>query len=329
MPGRTVGLQRVAIVGGGVIGAGWAARFVLNGVDVAVVDPNPEIEADVTHVLANARLAWEQLGFPIDRGASVSFCRSIAEAVGDVDIIHESVPERPELKASVLAEIEASARPDTLITSSTSGIRPSTLQADLHHPERFLVAHPFNPVYLLPLVEIVGGARTSDDTITRAKEYYAALGMHPLHVRVEIDAFIADRLLEAMWREALWLVHDGVATTQEIDEAISHGFGLRFAQMGLFETYRTAGGAGGFRHFLQQFGPALDWPWTKLMDTPPFTDELVESIVTQSDEHSGALDVSEMERVRDTNLVGFLRALEDSNWAAGRTIAAHRSRYED
>mgnify|MGYP001827222329 CR=1 FL=1 len=150
--------------------------------------------------------------------------------------------------------------------------------------------------------------------------------MHPLHVRVEIDAFIADRLLEAVWREALWLVNDGVATTSEIDDAITYGFGLRWAQMGLFETYRTAGGAGGFRHFIEQFGPTLDWPWTKLVDTPDFTPELVDTLVEQSDAQSGSYSIRELERIRDRNIVGFLKVLEANDWASGRTIGAQRDR---
>ena len=129
-------------------------------------------------------------------------------------------------------------------------------------------------------VEVVGGEHTSAETIEQAQSVYARIGMRPIHVRVEIDAFIGDRLLEAVWREALWLVADGVATTQEIDDVMTHGFGLRWAQMGLFETYRVAGGTGGFRHFMEQFGPALELPWTKLMDTPEFTPELVDTIVT-------------------------------------------------
>jgi carnitine 3-dehydrogenase len=154
---------------------------------------------------------------------------------------------------------------------------------------------------------------------------YGALGMKPLHVRVEIDAFIADRLLEAVWREAIWLVNDGVATTEEIDDAIRYGFGLRWAQMGLFETYRTAGGAGGMRHFLGQFGPALEWPWTKLTNTPEWTDELVETIASQSDEQSGDRTIPELLAERDRNLVAILKALESTGAGAGQTLSALRS----
>ena len=175
------------------------------------------------------------------------------------------------------------------------------------------------------MVEVVGGEATAIETVRAAQAIYAGIGMHPVHVRVEIDAFIGDRLLEAVWREALWLVNDGVATTQEIDEVMTYGFGLRWAQMGLFETYRVAGGSGGFRHFLAQFGPALEWPWTKLTDTPEWTDELVDRIVEQSDDQSGDHSTDELERIRDRNLVAFLKALEANDWAAGQTLAAQRA----
>jgi carnitine 3-dehydrogenase len=179
-------------------------------------------------------------------------------------------------------------------------------------------------VYLLPLVEVCGGEQTSSDVIDSAMAFYETISMKPLHVRVEIDAFIADRLLEAVWRESLWLVNDGVATTEEIDDAIRYGFGLRWAQMGIFETYRVAGGEGGMAHFVRQFGPTLSWPWTKLTDVPELTDELIETIGDQSDEQSGAHSIRELERIRDTNLVGILRALEANEWGAGETLARQR-----
>ena len=227
--------------------------------------------------------------------ASVSRCSSIAEAVDSAAVLIEALPERLELKAAAYVEVEAGARADALLVSSTSGLRPTALQATLAHPERLVVGHPFNPVYLLPLVEVVGGEQTAPAAIERAMSFFRSMHMEPLHVRVEIDAFIADRLLEAVWREALWLVNDGVATTGEIDDAIRYGFGLRWAQMGLFETYRVAGGEGGMAHFMAQFGETLSWPWTKLMDTPELTPELVAAIGEQSDAQSGHLSIAELE----------------------------------
>ena len=194
----------------------------------------------------------------------------------------------------------------------------------MKNPAQLIVAHPFNPVYLLPLVELVGDM----PTIVRAKEILANLGMFPLHVRKEIDAHIADRFLEAVWREALWLIKDDIATTSEIDDAIRYGFGLRWAQMGLVETYRVAGGEAGMKHFLAQFGPALKWPWTKLMDVPELTGDLIERIASQSDEQSGGYSIRQLERIRDDNLVGILRALKTRNWGAGEVLNRHDQRLQ-
>ena len=183
-------------------------------------------------------------------------------------------------------------------------------------------------MYLLPLVEVVGGADTAPEAIERACALYTSIGMRPLHVRAEIDAHLADRLLEAVWREALWLVRDGVATTEEIDDAIRFGFGLRWAQMGLFETYRIAGGEGGMRHFIAQFGECLTWPWTRLTDVPELDDELIDAIAAQSDAQSGHHELRDLERIRDRNLAGMMLALERDRWGAGATVAAMREAAE-
>ncbi|HYI75225.1 MAG TPA: carnitine 3-dehydrogenase [Gaiellaceae bacterium] len=318
--------MQVALIGGGVIGGGWAGRFVENGIDVAVFDPHPEAERRVRETLENAERAWSRLTLaPRVRGA-VTFSASLEDAVRDADLIQESAPEDEYVKRRVLAEIEAHAAAGALVCSSTSGLLPSRLQVDMRHPERFVVAHPFNPVYLLPLVELVAGERTSEDAVSRAGAVYESVGMRPLRVRHEIDGFVADRLLEALWREALWLVHDDVATVEEIDDAIRFGAGLRWAQMGTFLTYRIAGGEDGMRHFLAQFGPALAWPWTKLTDVPELTDELVERIAAQSDAQARGLSVRELERIRDDNLVALLQALRANRYGAGETLAAHEER---
>jgi carnitine 3-dehydrogenase len=324
--GESPSITNAAAVGCGVIGAGWVARLRLRGVDVRAYDPAPVAEQVLAEVHDNALRAWRLLDLepPADSIGSLTTCPSIADACSDAELVVESVPERLDLKHTTLAEIERCTAPATLIASSTSGFMPSVLAEPLAHPERLIVGHPFNPVYLLPLVEVVGGTKTSEDVVERAIDLYRALGMHPLRVRAEIDAHIADRLLEAVWREALWLVNDGIATTEEIDDAIRYGFGLRWAQMGLFETYRIAGGLGGMRHFIAQFGECLSWPWTKLMDTPELTDELIDTIATQSDAQSGAYDVRELERIRDANVAAILLALEQNKWGAGRTIAALR-----
>lgn len=307
--------MKAAIIGGGVIGGGWAARFLLNGWDVAVFDPDPEAERKIGAVLENARHALPALydrALP-DEGR-LSFHGELGAAVAGADWVQESVPERLDLKHKVYAEVET----DAILASSTSGFKPSELNAQ---GARAIVAHPFNPVYLLPLVELVG----DDATCAQAADTLRGLGMYPLPVRKEIDAHIADRFLEAVWREALWMIKDGVATTEEIDEAIRMGFGLRWAQMGLFETYRIAGGEAGMRHFLAQFGPALKWPWTKLMDVPELDDALIDAIASQSDAQSGDRTIRELERERDDNLVAILRALKEQGKAAGQIVADHEA----
>lgn len=311
--------RKAAVIGGGVIGGGWAARFLLNGWDVAVHDPDPEAARKIGEVLDGARRALPALyDRALPQEGRLTFHAALEDAVDGADWVQESVPERLELKHRVLAAVGRAARTEAVIGSSTSGFKPSELNAE---GARAIVAHPFNPVYLLPLVELVG-----DDTpCARADAILHELGMYPLRVRQEIDAHIADRLLEAVWREALWLVTDGVATTAEIDDAIRMGFGLRWAQMGLFETYRIAGGEAGMKHFMAQFGPALAWPWTKLMDVPEFTPELVELIAAQSDAQSGHLSVRALERLRDDNLVALLRALRRADSGAGAVIAAHEA----
>jgi carnitine 3-dehydrogenase len=318
--------MRVALVGGGVIGGGWAGRLVENGLDAVVYDPHPDSERRVRDVLANAERAWAKLTLaPRARGA-VAFASTLEEAVARADVIQESAPEDVGLKRRLLLDIEQYAPVEALIASSTSGLKPSQLQADMQRPERFVVGHPFNPVYLLPLVEVVAGKRTADETVARAAAYYESLGMRPLRVRTEIDGFVGDRLLEALWREALWLVHDEVATVEEIDDAIRFGAGLRWAQMGTFLTYRIGGGEDGMRHFLEQFGPALEWPWTKLTDVPELTPELIDKITRQSDAQADGLSVRELERIRDDNLIALLQALRARRYAAGEVLHEHEAR---
>ena len=315
--------RKAAIIGGGVIGGGWAARFLLNGWDVAVFDPDPEAERKINAVLSNARLALPALSdVPMPPEGRLSFAGTMAEAVEGAEYVQESVSERMELKHKVYAQLQQ-ANPGVLIGSSTSGFKASDLQKGSPAPENIIVAHPFNPVYLLPLSEVSGSDKNPPAVVEKTVQIMRDIGMFPLVIRKEIDAFLGNRFLEAVWREALWMLKDGVATTEEIDEAIRMGFGLRWGQMGLFETYRIAGGEAGMRHFMAQFGPALKWPWTKLMDVPEFNDELVDLVANQSDAQSGMYGIRELERIRDQNLVGFLRVLKERNWGAGKVLREH------
>ena len=318
--------QKIGLVGGGVIGAGWAARFLLEGHDVAIYDPDPEIARKLDTVIDAARRARVKL-FPDASVAEgqLNIASTVELAVADADFVQESLPEREDLKQRVLAAIDAATRPEVIVASSTSGLLPTRLQSAMARPERLVVGHPFNPVYLLPLVEVCGGAQTSEATKAQAMAFYTSIGMRPLHVRKEIDGFIADRLLEALWREALWLVNDGVATTEEIDDAIRYGAGLRWSFMGTFLIYRMAGGEAGMRHFLAQFGPALKLPWTKL-EAPELTDALIDTVSAQSDAQAAGISIRDLEARRDDCLVAILDALRRQDFAAGRTIAEHERR---
>ena len=313
-------VSTVAIVGGGVIGAGWVGRYLHRGADVRVFDPDPEAERKIGDVLANAEAAFEMLYGVAPEKGTLSFHSDLAEAVAGAEIVHESVPERLDLKQRVNADIAAAAGADTIICTSTSGLLPTEIQKGLDQPGNLIVAHPFNPVYLLPLVELVAGKQTADGVMDRAAAIFDSLGMKPLKVRKEIDAFIADRLLEAVWRESLWLIKDGVATTEEVDDAIRYGFGLRWAQMGLFQTYHTAGGEVGMRAFIEMFKPSLHWPWTKLMDVPELDDALIDKIADGVEEQAKGLTARDLERVRDKNLVGILHALKENEWGAGTLV---------
>ncbi len=316
--------MKAAVIGGGVIGGGWVARFLLNGWDVAVYDPDPDAERKIGAMLAHARRSLPSLyDYALPPEGTLTFSPDVAGAVQDTQWIQESVPERLPDKQSVYREIQSSAAATAVLASSTSGFPPSALCENAIRPEQILVVHPFNPVYLLPLVEIVPSPLTADTIRKQAESRMKQVGMHPLLVRREIAGHINDRLQEALWREALWLVHDGIATTQEIDDSVRYGCGLRWAQMGTFQTFWLAGGEGGIRHFLAQFGPALKWPWTKLMEVPELSDHLLDTLADQCDQQSGGWTPRDMERIRDDNLVGMMRALKRTDWASGATLNRH------
>ena len=310
-------VKTFAALGGGVIGSGWVARALAHGLDVIAWDPAPNAEANLRQRVANAWPALEKQG--LAPGASPTRLRvvdSIEACVADADFIQESAPERLELKLELHAAISAAAKPGAIIASSTSGLLPSDFYASALHPERCVVGHPFNPVYLLPLVEVVGGQHTAPEAIEAAQSIYCSLGMRPLHVRKEVPGFIADRLLEALWREALHLVNDGVATTGEIDDAIRFGAGLRWSFMGTFLTYTLAGGNAGMRHFMQQFGPALQLPWTYL-PAPPLTERLIDDVVDGTSAQLGEHSIAALERYRDDALLGVLAAVAQAKHQHG------------
>jgi carnitine 3-dehydrogenase len=282
-------------------------------------DPAQGAEKQLRANVANAWPALERVG--LKAGASqdrLRFVATIEEAVADADFVQESAPEREDLKLSLHEKVSRATKPETIIASSTSGLLPSDFYANAKNPSRCIVGHPFNPVYLLPLVEVRGGEKTSDETLTRATSFYESIGMRPLRVRKEVPGFIADRLLEALWREALHLVNDGVATTGEIDDAIRFGAGIRWSFMGTFLTYTLAGGDAGMRHFMQQFGPALELPWTKLV-APKLTDELIDRVVDGTTNQQGERTIKQLERYRDDCITSVLTAVAQAKARHGIT----------
>lgn len=309
-------IKKITVIGTGVIGTGWIARFLAHGYYVVATDPAPDAEKRMYAALERAWTSLERQG--LSKHASidnVEFIQDFEAAVTQADFVQENVPERLELKRTVLQQVDTYTPEHTLIASSTSGFKPTHLQENcLRHPERIFVAHPFNPVYLLPLVEIVGGNKTSSDALQRAQAFYELVGMKPLLLTNEIEGHVADRLMEALWREALHLVNDGVATTEEIDASIVYGAGMRWALMGPFLTFHLAGGEGGMRHMLDQFGPALELPWTKLK-APDLTESLKEQIIAGTEKQTEGVSISELEARRDQFLIE-LQQLLDKYWPA-------------
>jgi len=318
---RTLGL-----LGTGVIGGGWAARALHFGIDVVAADLNPQMEDWIRGAVANAEGPLARLtSAPLPPKGRLSFTTDLHAMARQVDFIQENIPEQLELKQRVLAEVSAHAPPDVIISSSTSGLMPSDLQRDLVVPGRLLVGHPFNPVYLLPLVELVGGRQTSAQTIEAAAHFYTHIGMHPLKVRREVPGHLTDRLQEALWREILHMVNEDVATTGELDDSIIYGPGLRWAAMGTNLIYHLAGGETGMRHMLRQFGPCLKWPWTKL-EAPELTEDLIDKMVAGTQQEAAGRSIRELERLRDEYLVTIQQVLREYDIGAGATLRALEQR---
>ena len=320
-------IAKVAVIGAGVIGAGWAARALARGLDVLAWDPAPGWQVRLGNAVRNAWPALQELGlFPGAALERLHCADSLEAACAGADFVQESAPERLPLKRRLLAQIDAAASPEALIASSTSGLLPSDLQAECRRPQRILVGHPFNPVYLLPLVEVLGGRRTAAESLARAMRFYAEqLGMHPLQVRTEIPGFLSDRLQEALWRELLHLVNEDAASTEELDAAIVYGPGLRWAFMGTCLGFHLAGGDRGMQDFMRQFGPTLKQPWTKL-EAPALSDALIGKLAAGTQRQAAGRSVKALERLRDQCLIAIMRALRQYEIGAGRVLAEDEAR---
>lgn len=302
-------VQTVACVGAGVIGGGWVAYFLARGFTVRAWDPASDAERRLRGLVDAAWPALTELG--LAPGASVdnlTVAPGLAAAVADADVVQESAPEQLDLKRNLLAAIDAATPEHVVVASSTSGFGMTEMAVEAHAPHRLVVAHPFNPPYLIPLVEVVGGEQTTADVVKWTAEFFRHIGKSVITLAREVPGFVANRLQEALWREALHMVENGEATVEEIDASITEGPGLRWAFHGPMLTFHLAGGPGGMAHMLDHFGPSLLAPWTRLA-APDLTVELRERVVRGCAEAAGSRDFADLVRERDRALVDLLRLL--------------------
>ncbi len=305
-------VRRVACIGAGVIGGGWAAHFLARGYDVTAWDPAPDAEDRLRRLVAAAWPALEQIG--LAEGASqdrLTVAPTLAAAVTDADFVQESAPEKLELKRSLLAELAAAAPPGVVIASSTSGYPMTDMQTAADGSAagagRLVVGHPFNPPYLIPLVEVVGGERTDREAVEWAARFYDVAGKSVITMDRELPGFIANRLQEALWREALHMVANGEASVEDIDASITEGPGLRWAFMGPCLTFALAGGEGGMAHMLDHFGPSLKSPWTRL-EAPELDRALRDAMVDGCAAAAGERTYADLVAERDQGVIDVLRA---------------------
>lgn len=318
-PGRPApdAVRTVAVIGTGVIGGGWVAHFLRRGYDVVAWDPGPDAPEQLGALLDTAWPSLERLGLCAGAGRHrLRFSDTLEEALAETDFVQESAPEVLPAKVALLAAIDSGTKPNVVVGSSTSGLAMSDLAVECATPGRFVVGHPFNPPYLIPLVEVVGGIGTEPDTVTWAEEFYTAAGKVCLTMDHEVAGFVANRLQEALWREALHMIDSGEATAQQIDDSIVHGPGLRWALMGPILTFHLAGGLGGMEHMLDHFGTALLEPWTRL-DAPALTPELRDRVVSGAVEVAAGRSVSELQQRRDAFLVDLLLLLDEHRLVDG------------
>jgi len=300
--------NHVAIVGAGVIGAGWATHFLAHGFSVTATDPGAGAETRLREWIDDAWPAMERLG--LANGASrdrLTFTNDIGAAVRDAAFIQESGPERLDVKRALIASIEAAAKEDAIIASSASGLSISEMQAGAKHPERIVLGHPFNPSHIIPLVEVGGGKLTRAETIEKAMAFYLSTGKKVIRINTEVKGHIANRLQVALWQEAISLVQRGVASVEDIDTAIAWGPGLRWALLGPFLNLHASGGSGGIAHVLRHLGPAQR-EWSRDLGTYPETDDYIESIASGVENELQSRDFPEMLRQRDRLLIELLEA---------------------
>jgi len=301
------GVKRVATIGAGTIGASWTAYYLSRGLAVSASDPAQGAEDRVRRFVDSAWPALVALGLP--QGADptrLSFDPDPARAADGADFVQESGPDRVEIKQELLARVGQAVGPEVIIASSSSNLMPSQIQARCPHPGRVVLGHPFNPPHLIPLVEVCGGEQTEPEVIDRAMAFYRAAGKHPIRLNKEMPGHVSNRLQAAIWREAAYLVEQGVVDVADVDAAVAQGPGIRWALMGPALTHHLGGGAGGLRHLWANFGPAILWPHLGAQqDTPALLDTLAAGVEREAEGRS----LEEWARWRDGKLVGILKTL--------------------
>ena len=303
-----IGIRRIGVVGAGMIGASWTAYFLARGLDVAVSDPAPDARDQVRRRIDEAWPVLERLG--LAPGASPDrwrFHEDPTVAVDGCDFIQENAPERYEIKIELLRRLDRVLPREVVIASSSSGLLVSRMQEHCNYPDRIVIGHPFNPPHIVPLVEVVGGLKTGHSALTTTMEFYRAIGKRPIEIRREVPGHLANRLQAALWREAVYLVAEGIATVEDVDAAISEGPGLRWALMGPHLTHALGGGDGGMEHFLTHLGPAMINWWASL-GSPSLTDDVKRKLVDGVETEIHGQSIQELERRRDDFLIRVLEA---------------------
>jgi 3-hydroxyacyl-CoA dehydrogenase len=300
-------IRRIAIIGTGVIGASWSALFLAKGLHVVATDPAPNAEAALRKFVDTAWPALERLGLsPGASRSNLTFTADLPQALAGADLVQENGPERIDFKQKLYGQLDELLPPDVIIASSSSGLTMSEIQKGApSHPERCVIGHPFNPPHLIPLVEIVGGATTSEATIRRADEFYSSIGQRTVRVNKEMPGHVANRLQAALSREIYYLVAEGVVSAADVDTALSWGPGLRWGVMGGLMLNHLGGGPGGIEHFFQQFtGPMTAW-W-KTLGAPVLTPEVQKKLIDSVHAEAGSRTIQELEAERDEVLLGLI-----------------------
>ena len=300
-------IKRIAIVGTGVIGASWAAEYLARGFDVIATDPGPNAEANLRKYVDEA---WKDLtNIGLSKGASrdrLTFTKDSKEALSQADLVQENGPERPDFKMKLYADMDEVTPVDSILASSSSGITPSVIQSKCKHPERVVIGHPFNPPHIIPLVEVVGGTKTTPEAIQQAISFYASIGKKPIHLKKELPGHVANRFQAALYREMLYVIEQGILSVEDTDAAVSYGPGLRWGVMGQSLQWHLGGGAGGIKHFMEHLMDPLAG-MMKVLGTPNITPELKQKVIDGVMREAGNRSVDDLAQAENEVIIGLLR----------------------